>query len=244
MITNPTTDLTNPKENTMTTQTLKRWFTALTGSAALACALAAAPPAQAVPVLIGNGTLNVADDLTVIQNGNQTLEFLDLTVTSGMSVANAVAAYSGAGFHWATGSEVAQLFQAFGITYAINPHQSSSLNLAAGAATAINAYLGITTSSIFGTASLGWLDDLTTDDYHTYACISETRCTPIGFVSNVAAFWPALNTVGVYLVRDTVAVVSEPASALLVGLGVLAVAVTRRQKGRVAARRSLAGLSL
>ena len=230
-ITIPTIDPTNPKENAMSNQTLKRWFTALTGSAALACALATAPPALAVPVLLGNGTLNTADDLTVIQNGSQTLQFLDLTSTAGMSVANALAAYSGAGFHWATGGEVAQLFQAFGITYVSSPQVVSNLNLAVGAATAINAYIGITT---FGTGSLGWIDDYTTDDFHTYACIGETRCNPRGFVSNVAAFWPVVNIVGVYLVRDSAAVVSEPASALLVGLGVLGIGVVRRRKARLA----------
>ena len=102
--------------------------------AAIGCAacLLAVTPSLAAPVLLGAGTLDTANDLTIIQNGNQILEFLDLTPTQGESVAGALSRYSG--FRWATGSEVATLYSAFGFGYASFERTYAILNVSTDAA--------------------------------------------------------------------------------------------------------------
>ena len=207
--------------------TLKRYLSI----AAIAIGATLSGPTIAVPVLLGSATLNIANDLTVIQNGAQTLQFLDLTVTQGSTVANALANFGASGFTWATGAEVAQLYAAFGITYASAPNQAIDLNAPAGNATNFNAYLGIT---IFD-ASLGWIDDNTSApgfsfDLHTYACISETGCTPNSFVGSVNFPWPSAQEIGVYLVRQAPIAIPEPGSIALLALGLVALVSSSRPK--------------
>src|SRR5262245_31904597 len=85
-------------------------------------ALLLASPSYAGPVLIGTATLHVTDDLTVIQTATNTVQWLDLTSTMGMSIVDAATTYGAYGFHWATGAEVAELYAAFGLTYASAPN--------------------------------------------------------------------------------------------------------------------------
>ena len=196
-----------------TANTLKRYL----AIAAIAAGATLSTPAAAVPVLLGNATLNSADDLTVIQDGGQVLQFLDFSATQGASVANSLATYGASGFRWATGVEVAQLYAAFGFTYQSIATTFAILNVPAANAASFTSYLGTTA----GDAALGWIDDNTTASFHTYACISVTRCTPNAFVENTRSFWPEFASIAVYLVRDQPNNVPEPGTLMLFGLGIL-----------------------
>lgn len=109
-------------------------------------------PARA-GVLLGNGTLNVANDLTRIGVGPVTLEFLDLTAIDGQSVATALTNFGAAGFTWVTGGQVAELFSAFGITYAIAANTLMDLGASLTSRTDFVSYLGATNDA---DGAVGW----------------------------------------------------------------------------------------
>jgi len=200
--------------------------------AAAALSVFAVPAAMATGVLLGTGTLNTTDDLTRIQVGSNVLEFLDLSTTSGSTVSAAVSAYSGNGFHWATGSEVSDLYSAFGITYANSPGAVSDLGAGLAERTSFVGYLGQTAGQ--AGHSLGWIDDLTGGGFHTYSCIAIDSCGPLSFVYNVPdnyGIWPAEFQVGVFLVRDGVPAVPEPTTYALMAAGLAGLAALRRRRG-------------
>lgn len=191
---------------------------------ATALAVAAVGPAMATGTLLPDGMLNTPGDLTRIQiNPSTVLEFLDLNVTQGSTVASAVSAYSGAGFHWATGAEVSDLLSAFGITYAAIPNGVAILG-GAGLAqrTAFVNHVGDTYDG-FG-LSLGWLDALTTATSHSYSCIAINQCNGNSFINNTTSYWPSEPHIGVFLVRA----VPEPATFLLLAVGIAAMLNARR----------------
>ena len=202
-----------------TANTLKRYL----AIAAIAAGATLSGPVVAVPVLLGSATFNTADDLTVIQNGAQILQFLDLTSTQGTSVANSIATYGASGFHWATGVEVASLYSAFGFTYQSIPAAPAILTVSAANAANFTSYLGTT----FGDAAFGWIDDNTNSVFHTYACISVSTCNANAFVENTGSFWPSHPSAGVYLVREQRNDVPEPGTLPLIGLVILALLTTR-----------------
>jgi hypothetical protein len=175
--------------------------------------------------LLGTGTLDTVDDLTIIQTSSgQVLEWLDLSATAGMTVEVAEDMYQADGFAWATGNEVAELYDAFNISY--SAFSSSVVDLNVDDATAQNYinYLGITDSQ---NGSMGWLDDLTTTLLHTYSCISVSSCNPDSFVYNTVSYWPDDAAVGVFLVR----VVPIPAAVWLFGSGLIGlIGIARRKK--------------
>ena len=198
--------------------------------AAAALSVFAVPAAMATGVLLGTGTLNTTDDLTRIQVGSNVLEFLDLSTTSGSTVSAAVSAYSGNGFHWATGSEVSDLFSAFGITYSNSAGAVSDLGASLTDRTSFVGYLGETGGQ--AGHSLGWIDDLTGGGFHTYSCIAINSCGPVSFVFNVPdayGIWPSEFQVGVYLVRDAV---PEPTTYALMAAGLAGLAAMRRRQAR------------
>ena len=177
--------------------------------------------------LQGTGTLNTADDLTIIRTGSgDVLEWLDLSVTAGMTVEAALNMYQTDGFTWATGNEVVELYDAFNITYSSTSQQVVDLNVDDGTAQNYINYLGIT-DSVDG--SIGWLDDLTTTLHHTYSCISVSSCNPDSFVYNSVSYWPDDPAVGVFLVR----VVPIPAAVWLFGSGLIGLIGVARRKVRV-----------
>ena len=193
--------------------TLKRYLSI----AAITVGATLAGPATAAPVLVGSAMLNTANDLTVIQNGALKLEFIDLTVTQGSSVADALALYGASGFTWATGAEVAQLYAAFGFTYASTPSLPTPINVSPAIAAIYSSYLGAT----FMDVSAGWIDDNNTAFLHTYDCISQVSCSPGPTIGNGTFGWPSHPYIGVYLVRESLNAVPEPgtiALLLLAGL--------------------------
>ena len=198
----------------MTTAThLKRWLSMVT----LAASSVVSTPAFAAPVLIGGATLNATDDLTVIQDGAQVFQFLDVSITAGMSVATALATFGAAGFHWATGADVARLYGAFGITYQSIPTTYVILSASISDTANLVSYIGTT----LGDAALAWIDDNTFSFYHTYSCMGPTTCTPNAFVENTTSFWPSNAEFGVYLVRSQPNMVPEPGTMVLFGLAIL-----------------------
>lgn len=200
---------------------LKRWL-----SIAVVSATALATPASAIPMLIGSASLNLANDLTVIQDGNQVLQFLDLTSTQGMTIANAVSTFGGDGFHWATGAEVAQLYGAFGITYQSVFNDVVFLGVPAPLATAYTSYLGMTHDD----GAIGWIDDNTVGSFHTYSCISVDVCRNGAFVVSNDLLNDPSPGLGVFLVRS--AAIPEPGTAVLIGIGVVGTLVRRRRGGK------------
>ncbi len=204
-----------------TANTLKRCLSIV----AIAAGATLSTPAAAVPVLLGNATLNSADDLTVIQDGSQVLQFLDFSATQGVSVANSLATYGASSFRWATGTEVAQLYAAFGFTYQSIATTFAILNVPTANAASFISYLGTTV----GDAALGWIDDNTTANFHTYACISVATCNANAFVENTRSFWPEHPEFAVYLVRDQPNSVPEPGTLMLFGIAFVAAASKRGQ---------------
>lgn len=188
--------------------------------------------AQASAVLVGTGTLNTTNDLTVISTGSSTLEFLDLSVTDGMSIAGAVSAYSGYGFRWANEAEVASVFAAFGIAYTSLPGIQTTL---VGALTPslvsttnfVN-YFGITNG--IG-SSLGWFADDTLGG-NSYICISAPISVGdciVNFVYKDSPFNDPSSSIGVFLVRDSGTSVPEPGTLALVGLSLAWISALRRK---------------
>lgn len=201
---------------------VSRWLSIL----AIVAGATLSTPAAAVPVLLGNATLNSADDLTVIQDGAQVLQFLDFAATQGVSVANSIATYGASGFRWANGVEVDQLYAAFGFTYQSIATTFAILNVPIANAASFTSYLGTT----IGDAALGWIDDNTTASLHTYACISVATCTANAFVENTGSFWPEHPEFAVYLVRDQPNSVPEPGTLMLFGIAFAAAASKRGQR--------------
>lgn len=199
---------------------------AISRFACLGTVLFAVSSASYSAILLGNGTLNAPNDLTRIQSNAGVLEYLDLTTTSGQTVAQATSMFGSSGFRWAGGAEIAELFSAFGITYASNPGGIALLGISAGTSNSFVSFLGKTA---FPDASFGWFND-GDGGFNSYICIG-TDCNSNGFVLRDASFVSAPSPgFGVYLVRDGVSAVPENGSwiSMLIGLAVLTARLRRR----------------
>ncbi len=202
-------------------------------------------------VLLGSADYVGSGDLTRIQVGSNTLEFLDLTLTVGVSVADASTLYASDGFRWASKTEMTELLSSFNMTYstATSAAQNNQSGLGGSASDhdSFVSYLGNTLLSSFGSASIGWLDDLSSATHHTYACIGSS-CDNVflgAFTNSTTDFWPVEDpqvtlqdpTIAVFLVRDAATVVVDPPLAVpvpptlaLVGIGFAALGCNRRKR--------------
>ncbi len=157
--------------------------------------------------LIGSGSLNSPDDLTLIEDDSgNVLEFLDVSITAGLTVEQALIEHSPDGFRWANGAEVSELFDAFNIIYSNFPSQLTEIDADISDITNFVSYLGETAPVAWPGSTLGYIDDLITQTVHTYSCIGES-CLPFdplfdAFVTNTTSYPAPNEDIGVFLVRD------------------------------------------
>lgn len=199
-----------------------------TQAVVVAITIGATGPAAALGTLLADGTLDNPGDLTRVRvNGGPTiLEFLDLSVTKGMTVAAAVSQFRPAGFEWAGGAQATELFSAFGIGYLNHAGAVTTMASSESQRAEFVSHLSPTST----TGSLGWVDDLTTSTFHTYLCVGPVTCNGgSAFANNSENFWPSTQITGVFLVRA----VPEPSVWLLLAGGVAALSArVRRQRRR------------
>ena len=122
---------------------------------------------------------------------------------------------------------MSDLFNAFEIDYQSEEQKFVDLSLEPMSIEATTFLSYIHTSN---NSAVGWIDDYTTSEFYTYSCISvDDGCFPLAsFTNNTESFWPSEPTIGVYLVRNQAAV-PEPTTAVLVGGGLLGMAMHRRR---------------
>lgn len=180
----------------------------LLAAAALACPLAANA------ALIDNGGYT-----TDTANGH---DWLDLTATRGVTIADAVAANAGAGYRFATDLELSAFLGEFGIAYDFAPGTFVALNPSAASVAQFTSLVGTTVDD----AALGNFD-VSGGGRFAYLCISAGTCVPSSFVNDTNAF-DGSPSLGVFLVRDSVSV-PAPASLGLLGLGLAGVATRRKR---------------
>jgi hypothetical protein len=196
-----------------------------------AAAFCVSASAASSATLLADGTLNSAGDLTRIEDGGVILEFLDWSVTRGMSVTSALASYSGAGFAVANETQMSALFDAFGMIYAFSAGESVNLtasgNVTDAEATAFTATVGTTSQN----ASLATYVDATANSPFVYLCVSLGTCIPSSF-SRDADLSTGNQFLGIALVRTApVEVIPLPAALplLLAGLGGLGLMARRKR---------------
>jgi len=199
-------------------------FKSIITAAALVAGYLLTSPASAATAFVGTATLTAANDLTVVSDGTNTLQFLDLTATYGLTVEASVSAYSAQGFRLASGGEVSTLFAAFNIVYGFKTNGLYVLGANPTDTASLADLLG--RDSVSG-AAIGWLDDHTTSFRTTYACLS--GCSNDSFI-NHASIKVAHPQIATFLVRDVATAVPEPSTLVLFGAALAGLVVVRKRR--------------
>ena len=173
-------------------------------------------------IITGTGTLNVADDLTILDSG---LEFLDVSATTGLQRDFAVTTYSGDGFRLANYAEVIDLFSAFGVD--ATGYLGGILDLSTTDAQE-NSFVSFLGSTLSGgrVGSLGWFDF--DGDYGNYFCMGPACGSGGSFLNDIGQSQNSI--VGTLLVRNSV--VSEPSIVFLMGLGLVGLGFAQRFRNK------------
>jgi hypothetical protein len=195
----------------------------------LASAIIAAGAAAQAATLVGNGTYAVANDLTLINDGGSTFEFLDLSFTKGQSVTAALSTYGDDGFAVADENQITALLDAFGIVYAfVTGGSFNNLGVASSVAASFTASLSTTFRS---NASFGTYANASGTGTYSFLCISEGDCNPSSSTRDFDLS-RGNSIVGIFLVREgaSISAVPLPAAAPLLAMGVAALALLRRRR--------------
>jgi len=202
-------------------------FLSLTLAGLVAATLVPRPADAAT--FVGTATLRTADDLTIVADGGLRFAFVDLTSTTSLSAAGAVAEFAADGFGLATLGQVNVLFDAFGIdpfpaptgsgltTVPVSPEATADV---AGLIDAIGA-------TAFGTAGIG---RVATGGSVSEICISTAaNCAgTTGWVFGTER--SASSALGTFLVREeALAPIPLPATGLLL-VGALGGLVAARRR--------------
>lgn len=183
---------------------------------------------QAATVL-PDGSLDGLINLTRIDTGSTTLEFLNLSATNNMSIADAENAFSASGFFAASIIQASELFDAFGFSGVTLPNIGGTSLFSGGDAAALASQVGFTIPG-FASVSIARFDN--GEGGAASFCASATGFV-CGFdlgIDNAGSVTDADSSTGVLLVRsESVAPVPLPASAPLLLLGLGALRVTRRR---------------
>jgi hypothetical protein len=192
----------------------------------LGAALIAAGTAAQAATLVGDRTYATTGDLTRIDDGGALLDFLDLTVTKGQTVATATGTYGGDGFAVANAAQITALLDAFGIVYAFNPGSFADLGASGASAAAFGASLGITYAA---NASLGTYAESAGSGPYSYLCISSGDCSAASFTGD-SDLSSGDSILGVFLVRAAVSDVPLPAALPLLAVGIAGLTLLGRRR--------------
>ena len=156
------------------------------------------------------------------------LEWLDLTSTVGMTVANALAAFEGDGYQYANDSEIATLLASFGITYGFNPGTYFDLGATLAQREFFVGLFGATTGVGAAEMSFGGFELLGLGR-SAYLCISISACGPRSFTNDIDTSGGRFSFAGQFLVRRATSV-PEPGTLALFGIGLIGMGLARRRK--------------
>ena len=178
--------------------------------------------------------LQATGDHLITRDTTSGVDWLDLSVTDGMSVSAALSSYSADGFRWATNEDISGLFNAFSMpvintTPVLNELVSLGIDINTG--NIFQSYFGSTVNSTTGHASGYYQNPNDSVGSETYACIGD-GCLNEGFVRQWEHSYSLTghSSIGVFLVRD-VSAVPVPAAVWLFGSGLIGlVGFARRKK--------------
>ncbi len=197
--------------------------------AGLVAAALAPRPADAT-TFVGTDTLRTTDDLTIIDDGGLRFAFVDVTSTTDLSSADAVAAFAVDGFGLATLDQVNVLFDAFGIDPFPAPTGSGLTTVPVNPTADVAGLVDAVGTTAFGSGVIG---RVATGGSVSEICISTAaNCSgTTGWVFGTER--APSSAIGNFLVREeALAAIPLPATGLLLVGAVGGLVAARRRAAR------------